>query len=87
VYLSVCILIGDKYIFTVTVTFTTYIPVYIDGMCVDILFNTIRYDIMMFKFSMNLIDSRKIRNKQNKKEKDVLESRNKKVYNTECKEG
>jgi len=32
VYLSVCILFGDKYIlFTVTVTFTTYIPVYIDG--------------------------------------------------------
>jgi len=33
VYLSVCILMGGKYIFTVTVTvtFTTYIPVYIDG--------------------------------------------------------
>jgi hypothetical protein len=26
-YLSVCILFGDKYIFTVTVTFTTYILV------------------------------------------------------------
>lgn len=32
-YLSVCILFGDKYVFTATVTFTTYVPIERLGLC------------------------------------------------------